>query len=184
MVLQWIAHGTLGDLGAHVQRHAAQEQCLTQDRRMGHIMVEAIAQGHHPNQLHAMQIAVLVSIPKLQMLWNYYINWQLLIISVSYKIVSSGRNCLWITTVAECEAAAAALGFTSTVASSSGTISDRPPGCRDTGSGTNLWFNTDLSSTADCGTQGWDCLCKAWANDSNTVYGSRYLSLTCQRSYT
>ena len=64
--LQWIAHGTLGDLGAHVQRHAAQEPCLTQDPRMGHIMVEAIAQGHHPNQLHAMQIAVLVSIPKLQ----------------------------------------------------------------------------------------------------------------------
>ena len=163
--LQWIAHGTLGDLGAHVQRPAAQVPCLTQDPRMGHIMVEAIAQGHHLNQLHAMLIAVLVNIPKLQMLWNFVINWLLLIISVSYKIVSSGRNCLWITTVAECETAAAALGFTSTVASSSGTMSPRPPGCRDSGSGTNLWFNTDLGSTADCGTLGWDCLCKAWAND-------------------
>ena len=59
---QWIAHGALGDLGAHVQSHVAQEPRLTQDPRMGHIMVEAIARDHHPSQLHAIQIAALVNI--------------------------------------------------------------------------------------------------------------------------
>ena len=57
-----IAHGTLGQLGAHVQNHVAQVAKLAQGPRMGHIMVEAIAWDHHPICNHAMQIAALVGV--------------------------------------------------------------------------------------------------------------------------
>ena len=58
---QWIAHGPLGDLGAHVQSHVAQELSLSQDPRLGRIMVEMIAQDHQPRQLHAVELLVVVN---------------------------------------------------------------------------------------------------------------------------
>ena len=82
-----IAHGTLGQLGAHVQNHVAQVAKLAQGPRMGHIMVEAIAQDHYPNQPRAIQIAALVGVNQLHLpiqmprmtgkvifdLFNYYL---------------------------------------------------------------------------------------------------------------
>ena len=62
-----IAHGTLGQLGAHVQNHVAQVAKLAQGPRMGHIMVEAIAQDHYPNQPRAIQIAALVGVNQLHL---------------------------------------------------------------------------------------------------------------------
>ena len=62
-----IAHGTLGQLGAHVQNHVAQVARLGQGPRMGLFMVEAIAWDHYPNQPHAIQIAALVGVNQLHL---------------------------------------------------------------------------------------------------------------------
>ena len=62
-----IAHGTLGQLGAHVQNHVAQVARLVQGPKMGHFMVEAIARDHYPNQLLAIQIAALVGVNQLHL---------------------------------------------------------------------------------------------------------------------
>ena len=58
---QWIAHGALGDLGAHVQSHVVKELRLAQDPRLGHFMVEALARETQPHQFIAIQIHALVS---------------------------------------------------------------------------------------------------------------------------
>ena len=59
---QLIAPGTLGQLGAIVQKHVAQVARLVQGPRMGLFMVEAIARDHYPNQLRAIPIAALVGV--------------------------------------------------------------------------------------------------------------------------
>ena len=64
---QLIAPGTLGQLGAIVQKHVAQVARLAQGPKMGHFMVEAIARDHYPNQLLAIQIAALVGVNQLHL---------------------------------------------------------------------------------------------------------------------
>ena len=70
---QWIAHGALGDLGAHVQSPVAKELRLAQDPRLGHFMVEAHARETQPHQSIAIQIHALVSNILMNILFHHLI---------------------------------------------------------------------------------------------------------------
>ena len=67
---QWIAHGVLGDLGAHVQSPVAKELRLAQDPRLGHFMEEAHARETRPHQSIAIQINALVSSISMNILFH------------------------------------------------------------------------------------------------------------------
>ena len=67
---QWIAHGALGGLGAHVQSPVAKELRLAQDPRLGHFMVEAHARETQPHQSIAIQIHALVSSISMNILFH------------------------------------------------------------------------------------------------------------------
>ena len=80
----------------------------------------------------------------------------------NYKVVKTGTTCNRVMTVAECEWAAQELGLSdfdgkATVFQASGRI----PYCWHSGS--NIYFNTDSTSTFACGAYSsqWVCICKA-----------------------
>ena len=85
-------------------------------------------------------------------------------LNLGYKIVTSGRNCKYITTQEECLEAAKALGLAATTVSASSSYSPRPPGCRTSSPTSIPHFNTDPNANADCGhvdgNNKWDCICK------------------------
>ena len=80
-----------------------------------------------------------------------------------YKVVTSGRDCKWITTVEECHEAAQGLGLT--VAFNGSWKESFPPGCqvRQDHRGQSVGFNSNLDSTGHCdtiGSDGYNCFCK------------------------
>ena len=82
--------------------------------------------------------------------------------TTSYKLVSSGRSCTWITNQLECETAARALGFSNpnpVYVYNYG--NSYAPGCWIyTPNRVSLYFNPASTSTANCGNGGHDCICR------------------------
>ena len=85
-------------------------------------------------------------------------------LDLGYKVVTSGRDCKYITTKEQCSEAAKALGFATTEVTESSCCQPRPPGCRYRSESDQLYFNTDPDANGDCGDNGdgkkWDCICK------------------------
>ena len=88
-------------------------------------------------------------------------------LNLPYKVVTSGRDCKYITTKEECLEAAKALGFATTIVEVRSDLSPRPPGCRINDPTRDVAFlNTDPNGNADCGYKSttsntpWDCICK------------------------
>jgi len=88
-----------------------------------------------------------------------------------YTIKTEGTCDTWITTLGECEAAAAALGLSDLTAVAQGWGTDNPPGCFQDGSSSLLYFNTDASSPAHCTTFA-KCICKGgWSQIGGDLDG-------------
>ena len=86
-------------------------------------------------------------------------------LNLPYKVVTSGRDCKYITTKEECLEAAKALGFAVTSVKEVKDTSPRAPGCQIYYSSqlTAVYLNTDPNANRDCGIWSgpkWYYICK------------------------